>query len=127
MMTKDELANFLVKIANIYNNHRYNAIDSRLQDAAIEEIHSYKVLSARAIAAIVGCGEARVVAVLGRDASRARGKLNPQHISWLAYALSLHKITPDNLRMMLNGGTSISTIQSLTGISRATLNRWRKM
>lgn len=125
-MTDDERANLLVQMANGYNHRTTLAAIEPLQRAYIEELHSAGVLSVAALAAIFGVNASRVLAIVGRDSARARGKLNPQHIAWLAYALSLKKITPEDLRMMLSGGTSISTIEDLTGISRATLNRWRK-
>jgi hypothetical protein len=125
-VTEDELANLLALSASLY--YRSNALGAvpELQAEAMKELHSYGVLSVAAIAAIVGATQAHGIKVLGRDSSWPRGKLNPEHIAWLGYAVSQRKIKPDTLRKMLKGGTSISTIEDLTGISRSNLNRWRK-
>jgi hypothetical protein len=109
-----------------YNQRDTLAAIPPLQAEKIKELHRYGLLSARALAATVGAKESTVLKVIGRSAGRQRGALNPEHIGWLAYALSLKKITPDNLRRMLSNGTSISTIEDLTGISRSNLNRWRQ-
>lgn len=127
MTDETEVAQLLVKAANTFNNRRYLKVSWALQEEAVRELHSYGLLSIKAMAAIVECTEYRVRAALeGQALPRARGKLNPRHIPWLAYGLSMHEIKPHVLKQLLKEGTSLSTIAELTGISRATLNRWRK-
>lgn len=125
-MTDNERAELLVRMAAAYNQVLTLAAIPPLQAEKIKELHRYGLLSARALAATVGAKETTVLKVIGRDSARQRGALNPEHIGWLAYALSLKKISPENLRRMLKNGTSLSTIEDLTGISRSNLNRWRK-
>jgi hypothetical protein len=125
-VTEDELANLLTLAVSIYNRRSALSAVTPMQEAAMQELHSYGVLSVIAIAAIVGAKESHARRVLGRDAGWPRGKLNPEHIPWLGYAVSQRKIKPDTLRKMLSNGTSISTIENLTGIPRSNLNRWRK-
>lgn len=109
----------------MFNRQDYLRFNQDEQDESIRQLHSYDVLSYAAIAAIVGCPQSRVRKILGPDAHHARGSLNPVHIPWLGYALSTRKIAPGVLRKMIKHGTSINMIAALTGISKATLHRWR--
>jgi len=124
-MTDDELALYLTKAAAIYYDRRHLALAVPAQNDAIRELDEPKVLSVQAISAIVGCGEARVRKVLGGDTRRARGKLNPDHLTMIGYLLSQGRVNRVLVGTMLNNGTSLSTIASLTNISQATLYRWR--
>lgn len=126
-MSEDQLAQLLVKAAHTFNERNLLKIHPHLQEKAVKELHSYGVLSINALAAIVGCTEYRVRAALeGQALPEARGKLNPTHIPTLGYMLSIKKNVGQSVAYMVKHGTSISTIEALTGISRATLNRWRK-
>jgi hypothetical protein len=127
MTEKDDRARLLVKAADCFNERQKLALAPQLQMEAIRELHSFGVLSIKAMAAIVGCTEYRTESALaGGTRPRARGLLNPKHIPWLGYVLSTRKLAPVTLRQLIQEGTSISTIADLTLISEATLHRWRK-
>ena len=127
MNDAEQVAKLLVKAANTFNEQRFLRLAPELQESAVRELHSFGILSIKALAAIVGCTEYRVhEAIKGTEPPKARGKLNPRHIAWLAYALSFHKLSQSTLRELIRDGTSLSTIEDLTCIPRATLNRWRK-
>ena len=124
-MGDDELAVFLTKAAAIYYDRRSLLLAPQLMDDAIRELAAPNLLSTQAISAIVGAKESRVARVLGTDARRPRGKLNPSHISMMGYVLSLGRVNQVLVNLMLNNGTSLSTISALTNVSQATLYRWR--
>lgn len=119
------MAQLLTLAAGAYNRRDHLAINEARQVAACRELNAFGVLSLRAIASIVGCNLYRAEQALkGLTKPTARGKLNPEHLPWLAYMLD-GKVRDNWLRAMLREGTSISTIEDITGISRSTLNRRR--
>lgn len=124
-MNENQLAEFLTKAVAIYNDRRSLRLAPELMTDAIRALDAPKVLSVRAIAAIVGAEYHTVVEVIGRDAKRPRGKLNPAHIPTLGYLLSMKKTFGQEVSFMLKDGTSMSMMATLTNISPATLYRWR--
>lgn len=123
MMDKNTTAHLLAACAGYYNSRDHLALDEARQVAAVRALNSYGVLSISAMASVVGCSEYRVgQALKGLPRPRARGKLNPEHLPWLAY-MQDGEIRKNWLDCMVREGTSISTIVDLTGISRSTLVR----
>lgn len=123
MMNKNTIAHLLAACAGYYNGRAHLALDEARQVAAVRALNSYGVLSVAAMASVVGCSEYRVgQALSGLPRPRARGKLNPEHLPWLAY-MQDGEVRDNWLECMLREGTSISTIADLTGISRSTLVR----
>lgn len=90
-------------------------------------LNAYGILSLSAIGAVIGCSAWQVEqSIIGMQKPAKRGKLNPQHLSMLAYVLSTGKIKDTWLRIFLEGGTSLSTVSDLTGIAESTLHRHRR-
>ena len=126
MSDVNEMARMLASAAGYHNRHDHLALDPARMVAAHRDLNSYGVLSLRAIASITHTTRTRVERSLeGLPRPAARGKLNPAHLSWLAYMLD-GKSRRSWVYAMVNGNTSISTIADITGISRSTLERGRK-
>ena len=124
MIDRNELAQLLALASGAYNTRAHLALTEERQVAACRELHAFGVLSPRAIASVLGCPLYRVEhALSGLPKSDARGKLNPEHLQWLGYMLADGKARPQWVRVMVQEGTSVSTIADLTGISRSTLDR----
>lgn len=124
---KDELANFLVILNAIYQHQDTNNLDALTRGERCRQINRWGILSLRAIASVVGCSVWQVEkSIKGMKKPNARGQLNPQHLSMLAYMLSRGKVNDDWLALMLGEGTSLSTITDLTGIPESTLQRHRR-
>jgi len=126
-MDKDELAAFLALISGIHQRIETNNLDPGVRGERCRRINAYGILSLSAIGAIIGCSSWQVEqAIVGMKRPTTRGKLNPKHLSMLAYALSTGKIKDTWLTLFLEEGTSLSTVSDLTGISEATLHRHRR-
>lgn len=124
---KDELANFLVILNGIYLHKDTNNLNRAIRGERCRQINNYGILSPRAIAAVVGCSVWQVEEALsGVSRPNTRGRLNPEHLSMLAYMLSNGKVRTEWLGRMLEEGTSLSTISDLTGIAESTLQRHRR-
>lgn len=124
---KDELANFLVILNSVYLHTDTNNLNSAIRGERCRQLNRYGILSLRAIASVVGCSVWQVEQdIAGMPRPKARGKLNPQHLTMLAYSLSRGRVTPMWLQHMLAEGTSLSTISDLTGIAESTLQRHRR-
>lgn len=124
---KDTLAHFLVLCNRIYQHSDTNNLNVAVRGERCRELNRYGILSLRAIASVVGCSVWQVEqAIVGMPRPKARGKLNPSHLTMLAYSLSNGKVWPTYLQHMLAEGTSISTISDLTGIAESTLQRHRR-
>lgn len=123
-MDESELAGFLALLAGIHNHRKTNNLSPEVRGERCRQINRYGILSLSAIAAVVGCSvwQARQD-IKGMINPLARGTLNPQHISMLAYVLSTGKIRPAWVRIFREEGTSMSTVADLTGISESTLYR----
>lgn len=122
MPDKNELAELIVLARGAYLNQE------KLSPAEIDtyctQLNAYGVLSISAIASLLGVTFYRVEKALeGQSRPEKRGQLNPAHLPWLAYMLSLGKVNDLWLNLMLKAGTSLSTVSDLTGISEATLYR----
>lgn len=125
-MSKERLAELLVLAVAVYNDHAYLRLSKDDMNRAIRRLHAYGVLSTPALSAITGVSMYRVrKAIAGMTPPRARGHLNPIHLTELAYLLSMEKQLPSKqwLQRLVNGGTNLSTISDLTGISEATIYR----
>lgn len=125
MLDKNELAMLIVLARGAYLNKE------RLTDAEIDalctQFNASGVLSISAIASLLGVSFYRVDKALeGQPRPDKRGQLNPAHLPWLGYMLSLGKVNDLWLISMLSDGTSLSTVSDLTLISEATLYRRRK-
>lgn len=119
-----DLADLLVVARSIWRKRDLLGLDKEMQDDAVRRLHKYGVLSITALGSIVGVTPYRVrKAIAGMSIPEARGHLNPAHLTMLLFALSQDDMQPRWVRMMIDEGTSISTISELTGISRSTLNR----
>lgn len=124
---KDILADFLVVLNNVYLHQDTNNLNTAVRGERCRQLNRYGILSLRAIASVVGCSVWQVEqAIVGMPKPTARGKLNPRHLSMLAYTLSVGRIRTTWLKLMLEEGTSISTISDLTGIAESTLQRHRR-
>lgn len=121
MLSKDELAQLIAAARGAAIMH-YKMTPAEI-DNKIVELNRPGLLSVSALAALLGVSNYRVETVLGSDRPTTRGKLNPAHLPWLSYMVSSGKVNSIWLTEMLDGGTSISTISDLTGISEATLYR----
>lgn len=125
MSRETELAELMVKARSIFDRQNVLSLDKDSQDEACRELNT-GVLSLSAIGAVVGVSQYRVEkAIAGQPRPLTRGHLNPAHITWLAYGLSHGDVKGFWVRAMLEGGTSMSTIEDLTLISKATLYRRR--
>lgn len=123
-MTEDErteLAVFLMKASGLRESQR-----RRDTLGALEILNAPGVLSAQAMASVLGITEWRVRVELGSATPKVRGKLNPAHLSILAYALSNEFINDTMLGLLLEDGTSLITIARLTGIPERTLRRQKR-
>src|SRR5690349_25124697 len=88
MTDVNETAKLLALCAGVFHRQDHLALDAARQAEACRELNEYGILSIRAISAVVGCSEYRVEQALrGLPRPTARGKLNPQHLPWLAYML----------------------------------------
>lgn len=125
MTERHDLADLLAKAMATYNRRDTLALDPGSQKARVQMLNEPGVLSISALSAIVGMSTYMVETMIGSNRPKSRGKLNPRHIPYLSYMLSARKVNDDWLHEMINGGTSISTIADLTGISEATLHRRR--
>lgn len=124
---KDELANFLVILNNAYLHKDTNGLNPEVRRERCRQINRWGILSLRAIGSVIGCSAWQVEkAIVGMPKPKARGTLNPSHLSMLAYMLSGGKVNEHWLGLMIMGGTSISTISDLTGIAESTLHRHRR-
>ena len=75
----------------------------------------------------MGCSVWQVErSIVGMKKPTARGWLNPRHLTMLSYMLSRGRVNQDWLGIMLEEGTSLSTISDLTGIAESTLQRHRR-
>lgn len=125
MSRETELAELMVKARSIHDRQTVLSLDKDSQDEACRELNT-GVLSLTAIAAVVGVSQYRVEkAIRGMPRPLTRGHLNPEHLPWLAYGLSQGDVKGFWVRAMLDGGTSMSTIEDLTLISKTTLYRRR--
>lgn len=121
---RNELADLLAHAASDFGKQDVLSLDPEVQRERCRKLNSYGVLSLSALAAIYGISAYKVEKwIKGQPRPKSRGTLNPHHIPQLGYALSLGHINTLWLNQMLSGGTSISTIADLTGISEATLYR----
>lgn len=126
-MDKNDLAAFIAYVAGIYQRKDTNTLDLETMEERCRKINAYGILSLSAIGAVIGCSAYRVdKAIVGMRKPTNRGKLNPQHLSMLAYMLSTGKINDLWLGVFLEEGTSLSTVSELTGISESTLQRHRR-
>lgn len=124
---KDELANFLVILNAIYQHKDTNNLNAAIRGGRCRQINNYGILSLHAISSVVGCSVWQVEqALVGISRPVKRGRLNPEHLSMLAYMLSNGKVRTEWLARMLGEGTSLSTISDLTGIAESTLQRHRR-
>lgn len=124
---KDKLADFLVILNSVYLHTDTNNLNSTIRGERCRQLHRYGVLSLQAIASVVGCSVWQVErAIVGMPKPKARGKLNPRHLTMLGYMLSKGRVNPLWLGIMLEEGTSLSTIADLTGIAESTLRRHRR-
>jgi len=126
-MDKNELASFLAWLNGIYQRRDTTGLNSAVRGERCREINRHGILSLQAIGAITGSSVWQVEqAIVGMKRPKARGKLNPQHLSMLAYVLSTGKIKTEWLGIFLEEGTSLSTVADLTGIAESTLHRHRR-
>lgn len=126
-MDETQLAAFLALLAGIHSHKKTNNLSPEVRGERCRQINRYGILSLSAIAAVVGCSVWQAEqAIVGMPRPKARGTLNPQHISMLAYVLSTGKVRPAWVRIFLDEGTSMSTVSDLTGISASTLFRHRR-
>lgn len=124
---KDELASFLVILNSVYQHTDTNNLNSAIRGERCRQLHRFGILSLSAIASVVGCSPWQVEqAIVGMPKPKARGKLNPKHLTMLSYMLSRGKVNPLWLRIMLEEGTNLSTISDLAGIPESTLQRHRR-
>lgn len=125
MIHKEHLAELLVIATSIYSDREFLSLSKAQQDHSIRRLHNYGVLSTPAMAAITGVSNYRVrQAIKGLPHPTSRGRLNPEHLSRLGYMLSWGTATPTSwFRIVVNGGTNVSTIADLTGLSEATIYR----
>lgn len=124
---KDELAGFLVTLNSVYQHADTNNLNSAIRGERCRQLNRYGILSLSGIAAVVGCSPWQVEqAIKGMPKPKSRGKLNPTHLTMLSYMLSKGKVHPLWLGIMLEEGTSLSTISDLTGIAESTLQRHRR-
>lgn len=123
-MDKAAVADLLATASGIYHKQHLNTLDDGLQEAACRKLNSYGMLSLQAIASVVGCNLYRVErGIVGQERPQARGHLNPAHLPWLGYMLSSGKANNGWVKAMYREGTSLSTMEDLTGISRQTFRR----
>lgn len=126
-MDESELAAFIALVAGIWQRQSTLALDAGVRGERCRQINRYGILSLSAIASVIGCSVYQVErSIAGMTRPTSRGKLNPQHLSMLAYVLSAGKIRTDWLAMFLMEGTSLSTVSDLTGIAESTLHRHRR-
>lgn len=124
---KDVLADFLVVLNSVYQHSDTNNLNSAIRGERCRQLHRYGILSLSGIASVVGCSVWQVEqAIKGMPRPKSRGKLNPQHLTMLSYMLSKGRVNPLWLSIMLEEGTSLSTIADLTGIAESTLQRHRR-
>ena len=124
---RDELAHFLVVLNSIHLHKDTNNLDAATRGERCRQINSWGILSLRAIASVVGCSIYQVErALTGAKKPKARGALNPLHLSMLGYMVSSGRVNTEWLEYMLDNGTSLSTIADLTGIAESTLYRHRR-
>lgn len=126
MHDTEKIADLLIVAKTVWRQRDILGLDKELQDTALKRLNAYGVLSISALGALVGVSNYRVKkAIAGMRQPEARGHLNPGHISMLLFALSQGDIPPRWIEEMLDGGTSISTIADLTGVSESTIYRRR--
>ena len=124
MHDPDEAAQLLALMVSTRNKRDLLSLDKSVQSDRCRELNRPGLLSVSAISALVGCSNRAVrYAIRGMHKPKARGKLNPDHIEYLAYLLSTHNTGSPWLSIMVREGTSVSTIADLTGISEATIYR----
>lgn len=120
-------AELLALAAGLYSRKDVLDFDPEWRGAEIRKLHAYGLLSLSAMAEIVGTTVYRVEqAIHTLPRPEQRGKLNPAHLSLLAYSIRFGRVNKEWLESMLEEGTSLSTIVELTGISRSTLSRLRR-
>lgn len=122
MPDKNELAELIVLARGAFINREKLTVAE--VDTYCRNLNAYGVLSISAIASLLGVSFYRVEKALeGHPRPDKRGQLNPAHLPWLGYMLSLGKVNDLWLNTMLKDGTSLSTVSDLTAISEATLYR----
>lgn len=120
----DEIAQLLSLCVATRNKRDLLALDRRVQGDRCRELNRPGILSVSAISSLVGCSSRAVrYAIRGMHQPEARGRLNPDHIEYLAHLLSSRDTQSHWLPIMVKEGTSVSTISDLTGISEATIYR----
>jgi hypothetical protein len=123
-MDRNDLAAFLALAAGMYQRQAILALDPSTRGERCRQLNSYGILSLSAIGEVLGCSTYQVEkSIIGMQKPTSRGRLNPQHLSMLAYSLSTGRINDVWLGILLEEGTSLSTISDLTGIAESTLYR----
>jgi DNA invertase Pin-like site-specific DNA recombinase len=124
---RDKLAEAIAVAQGMHYKRGALALNKESQSAAARRLAEYGVFSIAAIAALLDLSVYRVEESLkGLPHPKARGKLNPDHLTDLAYMLSFGRVKNGEwVKRLYENGTSISTIAELTGISKSTL--WRKL
>lgn len=118
--------NVLSKALAVYNRPTRN-LDKEADRQDCRALNAYGVLSLSAIASVVGISMYKAEKYLaGMEVPTTRGHLNPEHLTMLMYAHSSGKVSKLWLDEMLDGGTSLITVSSLTNISESTLRRTRR-
>lgn len=98
--------------------------DKDSQYAAIRQLNEYQILSLAALASITGSSMGRARKASVPNVPTARGRLNPYHIDFLRYLLRQGEVkNPEWVKVMLDNGTSVSTIEDITLISRSSIYR----
>lgn len=124
MYSRDDLARFIAMCRGAALSH-HRMTDGEV-DQTIRTLNAWGLLSTSALARLLGVSSYHVEHVVGTSTTRPRGKLNPNHLPWLGYMVSSGKVNPIWLELMLDEGTSLSTISDLTDISESTLHRHRR-
>ena len=122
----NEQARLIATAKGFYHKQGTLAFEKSAQDDACRTLNSYGLLSVQAIGAIVGVSSYRVRKALEFEkAPTARGQLNPHHLLDLGYLLAYGIQAQDGawLRNIVNGGTSVATIHTLTNIPTSALYR----
>lgn len=123
----DETTNDVLSTAlSVYNRPTRN-LDKHADRDDCRRLNRFGVLSLSAIASVVGVSMYKAEKYLeGMEIPTTRGHLNPEHLTMLMYAHSSGKVSKLWLDEMLENGTSLITVSSLTNISESTLRRTRR-
>lgn len=125
-MFNETTNNVLSKALAVYNRPTRN-LDKEADRQDCRALNKYGVLSLSAIASVVGISMYKAEKYLsGMEIPTTRGHLNPEHLTMLMFAHSSGKVSKLWLDEMLDGGTSLITVASLTNISESTLRRTRR-